>query len=371
MERSARFVRHAASLLAVCASSHAQHSVVPFGTLDVTFESVRAGPPASALRVSSNSSGFGVRGSEQLGGGMQAIYQIEGGYNVDTGAGGLNTRDTYLGLSGPLGTLRAGFMSTPLRALGGRLNFVPGGTSIANNMGVMSTLNGLHAGLNARLPNSVQYAAPPLAGVVATLLYAPGESRPGGLSDHSTGAGLAYDSAPWYAGWAYENRRAQQKQALGDSSDWENRAVLRYTRGALAFNVGWDRLGSRGLYGSGGRSAYGAVARDAWTVAAMLRHGPHDAMLHVSRAGRLRCSGAADSGQCAPALIGATGARQLSLLYHYTFSRRTMFIAFYSRISNGPQGRYDYDANPVVAALGARTPGADPTGVGWGLRHSY
>ncbi|CAN7345271.1 porin [Pseudoduganella sp. LjRoot289] len=367
MQCSARFYRNAAALLAVCASSHAQHSVAPFGTLDVTFESVRAGPPASALRVSSNSSGFGVRGSEQLGGGMQAFYQIEGGYSVDTGIGGLNTRDTFAGLSGPLGSVRAGFMSTPLRALGGRLNFVPGGTSIANNMGVMSTLNGLHAGLNARLPNSVQYTAPPVAGVAATLLYAPGEARPGGLNDYSTGAGLAYDSAPWYAGWAYENRHAQQKQSLGNSSDWENRAVLRYTQGALALNLGWDRLGSRGLYGG----AHGAVARDAWTVGAMLRHGPHDAMLHYTRAGRLKCSGAADSGQCAPALVGATGARQLSLLYHYTFSRRTMLIAFYSRISNGAQGRYDYDANPVVAALGSRAPGADPTGVGWGLRHSY
>ena len=38
-----------------------------------------------------------------------------------------------------------------MRALGGRLNFVPGSTSIANNIGLMTTLNGLHAGLNARL----------------------------------------------------------------------------------------------------------------------------------------------------------------------------------------------------------------------------
>lgn len=351
--------------------AHAEVAVIPFGTLDVTMESVHADALPRQSRISSNSSGFGVKGSEPLGGGNQALFQIEGGYNVDTGVGGVNTRDTFVGLSGPAGLLRLGFMSTPMRALGGRVNFVPGGTSIANNIGVMTTLNGLHAGLNSRLGNAIQYSLPTLAGATGALLYAPGETRPGGYSDHTWGAGITADWAPWYVGWAWEDRRAQQKLALGDSHDWERRAVVRYHWTSWTLNLGWDRLGSRGLYTNGLGSGAGEVRRTAWTAGLMARRGPHDAMLHYTVARPVDCAGRATTGQCAPAAIGATGAWQVSMLYHYIFSKRTMLIAFYTKISNRNQARYDWDANPMEPVLGARLPGADPAGIGCGLRHSY
>ena len=350
------------------AQASAQSALTPFGTLDVTAEHVHAEGVSRQSRISSNSSGFGFRGSESLGDGWKALYQIEGGINVDSGTGGINSRDTYVGLAGPLGMLRLGFMTTPMRALGGRLNFVPGATSIANNLGVMTTLNGLHAGLNSRLGNSVQVTLPAPAGWTPTLLWSAGEARPQGFNDRSLGAGIHVEQGAWFAGWAYENRRAQQKLALGNSSDWENRLVLRYTVGPWSLGAGWDRLGSRGLFGG----SHGAVWRDAWTAGAVWRHGLHDVMLHWSQAHALHCFGAAlGKGQCAPANIGATGARQVSLLYHYVFSKRSTVGLFFTRIANDGQALYDFDANPVVPTLSQRRPGADPTGVGWGLRHAF
>ncbi len=364
-----RFTLLTGPILALAmAQASAQSAVTPFGTLDVTAENVHAEGVSRQSRISSNSSGFGFRGSESLGDGWKALYQIEGGINVDSGTGGINSRDTYVGLAGPLGMLRLGFMTTPMRALGGRLNFVPGATSIANNLGVMTTLNGLHAGLNSRLGNSVQVTLPAPAGWTPTLLWSAGEARPQGFNDRSLGAGIHVEQGAWFAGWAYENRRAQQKLALGNSSDWENRLVLRYTVGPWSLGAGWDRLGSRGLFGG----SHGAVWRDAWTAGAVWRHGLHDVMLHWSQAHALHCFGAAlGKGQCAPANIGATGARQVSLLYHYVFSKRSTVGLFFTRIANDGQALYDFDANPVVPTLSQRRPGADPTGVGWGLRHAF
>lgn len=355
----------AAVCLLCAAGAHAQTTVVPFGTLDLTLE--RVAPASAHGRVSSNSSGFGFRASEDLGAGLRAFFQIEGGVSVDTGVGVIGSRDTFVGLSGPFGTLRAGTMTTPLRALGGRLNFVPGGTSIANNMGVMSTLNGMHAGLNSRLANSVQYALPPIGGLAMTLVYAPGELRPGGDDDSSYGAGVNYAAGGWLLGVAHENRGAQRKQALGSSNDWESRAALRYTAGELSWNLGWDRLASDGLY----QGARGGVARDAWSGAVMWRRARHDVALHYSQASGLDCSGNARSGQCAPTVVATTGARQVSLLYHYTFSKRTMLLAFYSAIRNQANARYDYDANPLVPVLAARAPGSQLRGLALGIRHSY
>ncbi|MDO8439437.1 MAG: porin [Telluria sp.] len=351
--------------LLCAAGAHAQSPVIAFGTLDVTLEQV--GPAAPHRRISSNSSGFGFRASEDLGAGLRAFFQVEGSLSVDTGVASLGTRDTFVGLSGPFGTVRAGTMTTPLRALGGRLNFVPGGTSIANNMGVMSTLNGMHAGLNSRLSNSIQYALPPFRGLAVTLVYAPGELRPGGDDDSSYGMGINYQAGPWHLGVAHENRGAQRKQALGSSNDWESRAALRYTAGELSWNLGWDRLASDGLY----QGARGGVARDAWSGAVMWRRARHDLSLNYSLALGLDCSGNARSGQCAPAAVATTGARQLALLYHYTFSKRTMLLAFYSTIFNEANGRYDYDVNPLVPALAARAPGSHLRALALGIRHSY
>lgn len=229
--------------LLCAAGAHAQSTVIAFGTLDVTLE--RVGPAAPRGRVSSNSSGFGFRASEDLGAGLRAFFQVEGSLSVDTGVASIGT------------------MTTPLRALGGRLNFVPGGTSVANNMGVMSTLNGMHAGLNSRLSNS--------------------------------------SSMP-----------------------------CRH-----------------------------------------LRRARHDLSLNYSLALGLDCSGNARSGQCAPTAVATTGARQLALLYHYTLSKRTMLLAFYSTIFNEANGRYDYDVNPLGPALAARAPGSHLRALALGIRHSY
>lgn len=57
----------------------------------------------TVMRVSSNSSRFGVRGSEYLGGGQVAIFQVESSIQGDTGNNansGLASRETFLGLQG-------------------------------------------------------------------------------------------------------------------------------------------------------------------------------------------------------------------------------------------------------------------------------
>src|SRR5437867_5322295 len=67
----------------------------------------------TVVRVSSNSSRFGVRGSEYLGQGQVAIFQIESSVQADTGGGTLAGRETFVGLQGAWGTLKLGRFLTP------------------------------------------------------------------------------------------------------------------------------------------------------------------------------------------------------------------------------------------------------------------
>src|SRR4030081_786284 len=112
----------AALMLAVAAAAvapaHAQLANFKlYGSLNLDWELISgrqsAGTNPTVNRVSSNSSRFGLRGAEYLGGGWNAIYQLESSVQADTGGSSLATRETFAGLQGEWGTFKLGKFLTP------------------------------------------------------------------------------------------------------------------------------------------------------------------------------------------------------------------------------------------------------------------
>ncbi|WP_199032565.1 porin [Ralstonia sp. ASV6] len=118
----------AAAVAALAAGgAYAQSSVTLYGVVDAGVEWVNKAPvgatatnPAGtsgASRVamqSGNLSGsrWGLRGVEDLGGGLKGIFNLESGFNLDTGASAQNSRlfgrNAYVGLQGQWGQLTLG-----------------------------------------------------------------------------------------------------------------------------------------------------------------------------------------------------------------------------------------------------------------------
>jgi predicted porin len=67
-----------------------------------------------------------------------------------------------------------------------------------------------------------------------------------------------------------------------------------------------------------------------------------------------------------PANGGQTGASQWIVGYGYVLSKRTELYALYSRIRNDAAASYDFSTNAIGTAAGA-----DPTGFGAGIRHTF
>lgn len=93
----------------------AQSNVTLYGIADVLVEHRNHFGPANSSRwaVTSgglNTSRWGLRGSEELGGGLKAVFQLEGEVAMDTGAGGssLFGRQANVGLEGGFGRVVAG-----------------------------------------------------------------------------------------------------------------------------------------------------------------------------------------------------------------------------------------------------------------------
>src|SRR5690606_7471381 len=99
-----------AGLLAAPLAAQAQTAnVTLYGRVNLDLEYIDANRDnPSVTRVSSNSSRLGVRGTESLGGGLNAIFQIESAVSADAGGGQLGTRETFIGLQGSWGTVKMG-----------------------------------------------------------------------------------------------------------------------------------------------------------------------------------------------------------------------------------------------------------------------
>ncbi len=204
----------------LAAPAHAQSSVTLSGLADAFVGSMRmAGAPGRVYQVGSGgltTSWFGMRGVEDLGGGLAATFALTSFMRVDTGSAGrfdgdpFYSRDANVGLSGRLGSVRLGRATAP--------NFLP--TILTNPFGDSFTFSPLvlHANVNTSAwsyrttpadtgwGNQVLYTTPSFGGLTATLQYQFGEqlNTTGNDSKKNVGVNLIYSSGPWSAAAYYE-----------------------------------------------------------------------------------------------------------------------------------------------------------------------
>ena len=163
--------------------------------------------------MSAGNSNLGFRGTEDLGSGLKAIFQIEGTVALDSGAPGFSwNRNTFAGLDGGFGTIKLGLMDTVLKEYGDTLGIL--GVSSGTPMSSSNVLRrpGFSTSSNSRFherrPNSIRYDSPDVGGFAVGLQVATSEasltSNPilGAAKTYSMG--VKYDNGPLYLALAYE-----------------------------------------------------------------------------------------------------------------------------------------------------------------------
>lgn len=360
-----KYLRRSAFALAACAAgAQAQTHVQLYGRMNVSAEYVKAsatsdGPRLSQQRLSNNRSVIGFRGSEDLGGGVSAIFQVEGTLSPDTGAGELARRDTRVGLDGTYGTLFAGHWATAYNTATASLDpFYPttaGYMSIIGN-GAGAAVDNVSnlSSFDRRQANSVHYWSRPWKGVALRLTHGLAEERPAsGAKPSLTSVAAIYEQGPWYATLAHERHHAYQGPGRSDSG----------TKLAVARRFGDTRvalLAERLEYELAG----GNLDRNAFYVSVSHQMGAHGLRLGVARAG----DGKGARGNRIGFIHGGpdTGATHVTLGYDYALSKRSALYAYVTHLDNEENGGYDFAINSLGAA-----PGATLRGAALGLRHSF
>lgn len=206
----------AGALTLAATSALAQSDVQFYGLLDSMVYRKQLAGEAHVVRVDSgglSTSFWGMRGREDLGGGLRAEFDITGFFRMDVGASGrsdvdpLFSRSSWLGLQGHWGGVRLGRQSTlaflnlvRYNALGGSSAFNP---SFLHNyqssatQPLMTASGAADSGWN----NALSYTTPTLRGFSGALFHAPAEASTAG---RRMGASISYTQGAFSAGLAAE-----------------------------------------------------------------------------------------------------------------------------------------------------------------------
>jgi len=183
----------AAGLTMLAAAAHAQ--VTLYGNLDVGYAHSRVKAEGSSESVNAIESSmltesyFGLKGAEDLGGGLKGVFVLESPVSVDTGTsdGRFWSRNAYVGLSGGFGTVKLGNQESLFKTEGAAFN--PFGSSR-----VFSTTNLFVAlpevvSLGGSWQNAVGYTSNNMSGLTLSAQYSAKEGAKGGnTGDYSGGA---------------------------------------------------------------------------------------------------------------------------------------------------------------------------------------
>ncbi|MCR4304115.1 MAG: porin [Gallionella sp.] len=322
----------------------------------------------SANQLVSNNSRIGFKSSEDLGGGLSTILQMEGTVGLDVGTTGtsLFNRNTFLGLkSNDMGTLILGRHDTPYKIATRKLD-VFGDTIAADNR------NSLGVGMmgwgvaDARLGNVIAYVSPSLSGLtIAAASVFGAETLPQPAAPNNkkgTAMSLAgmYDNGPIYAALGYQTIKFGNN-STGDlaANTWTAtlNTALAYPANTIVLSAD-DKLTTTKLGGSYKMDAFmlGAVIEN-MTFKAAAGGDVKSTNLYLSGKFNVSSTDAVkfaytSRGETESAGVkGQDKATSIAVGYDHAMSKATTVYALYSKVT---QDVGTTDADPSALSFGMK-----------------
>ena len=266
----------ALAAMSVIGAVSAQSTVTLYGLADAYVGSERLGIKASGATAGTNGitqtvvnsfgqngSRWGIRVSEDLGGGLAAIAQFESGFNIDTGsqskanpAGVIKTdplfgRQAFVGLKSGFGTVALGRQYSSYDNMKGVLSLQGNNAFDATGKGDI----GAWQGYAVRVDNSIKFQSNNYSGLSFSAIYGMGENKRSDASASSTfGIGAMYANGPVTVGVAHQNDgTARGLAGVGNGKNETENTLF-----AGSYNFGYAKLG--GGYNEARVRANGATA---------------------------------------------------------------------------------------------------------------
>jgi predicted porin len=222
------------------------------------------------IEQGNGTSRLGVKGSEDLGNGMKAIFQYEWATQTTEGGStqsGFTNRLGYVGLSGGFGTVAIGRQWTPYYGAVGKTNIMN-----APSAGFRNNLNTYRTG------NALAYMSPNMNGFSAAIAFVIND---GGIADtedgvDATNLALKYGNGPLSVGFGYHtaDQTDHDQWGLSGKYNFGNFAVVGSYEDREVGAVDSDAwsLGAEAYFGNNtvralfGNTEVGSADMDSWAI---------------------------------------------------------------------------------------------------------
>jgi len=320
--------------------AQAQTNVTIYGVMDAAIAVEDLDAPGESRRTVINSgnqssSRIGFRGTEDLGNGLKAIFNIESGVRLDTGATDTEMfgRRAVVGLQGAFGQVTVGREYSPIAS-------VAAATDAFGQGFYGSNLSSFGSGkLTRRLANSVNYKSNAMAGFSVLAAYSAGERTTDPSAD-LWGVAVEYANNGIYLGAGYHN---YERLATGDDKEYAFGAGFKFGDFDLKGNYlvadptgnnnKFEQINVGGVYTMGANKFYANVQRN-----------------EIDN--------------------GAKG-NAWALAYSYSLSKRTNIYTTYGTMRNNARGVFGLNASTPSITPAATALGTDPSAFTLGVRHSF
>jgi predicted porin len=303
-----------AALGAMAGAAQAQSTVTIYGLLDANFGSFKTNAVSGATiqnitqtKIDSgglNGSRWGIRFSEDLGGGTAVIGNLESGINLDQGSsaqgGLLFGRRANVGFSSGWGTLVIGRNSSPyddvanshstmagtifdpsnvnngMAAAGGQFTQAAGGainpTALATTGTLLAREGRSWVGYNTRFNNSVKYNTPNFGGFTGAFMYSFGEDKTLATNASKTiSANLQYANGPLVVLGGYQSEATVASVTAAGKPALENSLIgATYDFGVVKIGAGFNRAKYKDAVTLIGGGVGSLAAQKEWSLTAAI-----------------------------------------------------------------------------------------------------
>lgn len=348
-----------------------------------------AGEIRSTTRVFDALSRIGFRGTEQLTSDLSAVFQIEGGFNVDNGgsttqggqpnpsASGIASRTTFVGLtSKTMGSLRFGRQDAYW------ITYPHAHTALSyTHVGpefLIDAASGLVTIPLARQNNTIQYSSPKFNGFSTDINYSTGSESATAERDRAYAIKLHYDSGPFSVSYDY-GRYDSLPAATGPVAGRDK--IGHRVAGSYAYATG-SRIGLLVTRLKNNNVApiaaiaggfVGIRAGDNLASTSVALNWEHTINQFQLFGGYGRTGDVESSCGC----LQDTKSSIVTLGLRYNLSKRTGVYVDYGQIRNERNNYLDWTIGGLSSATGpggsltAASAGADPRIVGMGIMHNF
>lgn len=331
----------------VSGAAFADTNVVLYGVADIYFGSTNI---TSVGRVNAVNSGggagsrIGLKGAEELGGGLKAIFTYETSVNLDDGTtttAGLGTvRQSFVGLEGGFGKVIAGRLQSP--GLDFTATYTPDSGMVNTSQKTVAKAAGTSITNSdaARFNNAVEYVSPTFSGVTLKTLYAATTESTLAARTNEYALSADYVAGPFAIGYTAQHFVPVATVAV--TAKTVDQAIgAKYNFGPLTAFATYQTV-----------KVSNNPANKVWSLGASAP---------VGKAGTFIASYAKFDDESA----ADKNAKAFSLSYQYALSKRTKLYAIYNNLTN------DNNGSAVLAGTAPVGVSAKSNQVVAGINHSF